>query len=112
MNSITSGMGFGFSKSIKLFGGLRLNLSKSCVGISGGSKERASALARVAHVRLFLFPVRAMSYVSTKGYKKKTSMQQVPFRQRLIRQGRIRVPAGLLALSLEIMAGTNPGFEF
>ena len=102
-------MGFRFRKSIKLFGGLRLNLSKSGVGISGGVKgARVSIGPRSTRTTLSV-PGTGMSYVSTKGFKTGTSMQQAPLTKAHTARsykGTRWLVGTIFGL---IMAGTNPG---
>ena len=106
-------MGFRLRKSIKLFGGIKLNLSKSGVGISGGVKgARVSIGPRGTRTTLSV-PGTGMSYVSEKGLKKRpgkqTSKQQVP----MTKAHTARPYKGIRWLVGSIiglmMAGTNPG---
>jgi len=99
-------MGFRLRKSIKLFGGIKLNLSKSGVGISAGVKgARVSIGPRGTRTTLSV-PGTGMSYVSEKGRKKtiSASNQQVIYTARPYKGTRWLVGA-IIGL---IMAGTNP----
>jgi len=105
-------MGFRLRKSIKLFGGIKLNLSKSGVGISAGVKgARVSIGPRGTRTTLSV-PGTGLSYVSQKGLKKKTNKQQVPPQPQVIHtvtpyKGTRWLVGAIIGL---MMAGTNPGF--
>jgi hypothetical protein len=106
-------MGFRLRKSIKLFGGIRLNLSKSGVGISGGVKGARVGIGPRGTRTTLSVPGTGMSYVSEKGLKKRpanpASKQQVP----MIKAHTARSYKGTRwlvgAIIGLIMAGTNPG---
>jgi len=102
-------MGFRFRKSIKLGGGFRLNLSKSGVGISGGVKGARVGIGPCGTRTTLSVPGTGMSYVSTKGLKKRTSMQQVPTTKAhatMQYKGTRWLVGAIIGL---IMVGTNPG---
>ena len=66
-------MGFRFRKSIKLGGGFRINLSKSGIGYSWGTKHmRFTKTAKGTKRRTFSIPGTGISYVS-ETKKKRTS---------------------------------------
>lgn len=104
-------MGFRLRKSIKLFGGVKLNLSKSGVGISAGVKGARVGIGPRGVRTTLSVPGTGMSYVSEKGLKKKTSQQQVRPQTQVINtakpyKGTRWLVGAVIGL---IMVGTNPG---
>ena len=82
-------MGLRFRKSIKLGGGFRLNLSKSGVGYSWGTKGfRISKSAKGRTRKTFSVPGTGISYSTSSGKSKRrkstTAIQILQSRFRLI----------------------------
>lgn len=107
-------MGFRLRKSIKLFGGIKLNLSKSGVGISGGVKGARVSIGKRGTRTTLSVPGTGLSYVSQKVLKKRptspTSKKQVPPQTKVIHAARPYKGTRWLvgAIFGLIMAGPNP----
>lgn len=101
-------MGFRFRKSIKLFGGIRLNFSKSGVGISGGVKGARVGIGPRGVRTTLSVPGTGMSYVSEKRPKRSPAKQ--PPQMQAIHTARPYKGTRWLvgAIIGLIMAGTNP----
>lgn len=79
-------MGFRLRKRIKLFGGVRLNLSKSGVGISAGVKGARVGIGPRGVKTSLSVPGTGMSYVSEKRLK--GSPAQQPLQTQVIHTAR------------------------
>lgn len=76
-------MGFRYRKSISLGGGFRINLSKSGIGYSWGTKGfRVSRTARGTTRRTYSIPGTGLSYVDETGSRNRNSNRRSDSRQR------------------------------
>ena len=87
-------MGFRYRKSISLGGGFRINLSKSGIGYSWGTKGfRVGKTARGTTRTTYSIPGTGISYVSESGNRRNTAQRRNHSRPTNTSQQRVTMPA-------------------